>query len=102
MEGGALTRARQGEPNIVWRIDAAVQRATRDSSLQQARPLQAIASGANWWGGDGVVWTAAFLWLGARAIGRRGVARVGLRAAEALAVASAISGIVTVVGGKSS
>ena len=62
--------------------------------------MRAAAQAANWWGGDGVVWAAALLWLGGRAIRRNVVARVGLRGAEALAIASAISGIAKGLAGR--
>ncbi|MBM4194086.1 MAG: phosphatase PAP2 family protein [Gemmatimonadetes bacterium] len=82
-----------GAPGMQWTVDIAVQRAARDSSLQAVPALQGTMRAANWWGGDGVVWFAALLWLGARFAGRSVLARIGLRGAEALAVGSAISGI---------
>jgi membrane-associated phospholipid phosphatase len=90
----------ESQPNAVWRFDAAVQRAARDSTRQESRALQGVARGANWWGGDGVVWFAAVLWLGARALRRHAISRIGLRGAEALAIASAISGITKGLAGR--
>jgi undecaprenyl-diphosphatase len=86
--------------NPVWRIDAVVQRAAQDSTVQASPTLRNSVRAMNWWGGDGVVWLAALLWLGGRALGRNTVARVGLRGAEALAVASAISGIIKGLAGR--
>jgi membrane-associated phospholipid phosphatase len=62
--------------------------------------VHTVSRAANWWGGDGVVYAAVLLWLGARAIRRGALSRVGLRGAEALAVASAISGIVKGLAGR--
>lgn len=112
MDGSALSRVQEAEPqvqfeaqpqaqpNIVWRLDAAVQRGARDSTRQASSALQVVARGANWWGGDGVVWFAALLWLGSRAMGRHAIARIGLRGAEALAIASALSGITKGLAGR--
>jgi membrane-associated phospholipid phosphatase len=94
---GVTVRA---DTSVVWRADLAARAAVRDSTLQASRPLQAIATAANWWGGPGVIWFAAALWLGGRAMGRRAVSRAGLRAAEALAIASAVSGIIKGLGGR--
>src|ERR1019366_3177502 len=54
---------------------------------------QSVGTAFNWWGGPGVIWFAAVLWLGGRALKRARVSLLGLRAAEAIAVASAISSI---------
>jgi membrane-associated phospholipid phosphatase len=59
-----------------------------------------VARGANWWGGDGVVYFAAILWLGGRALKRHAVSRIGLRGTEALAIASALSGIAKGLAGR--
>jgi membrane-associated phospholipid phosphatase len=82
------------QPNIVWRADAAGQRTVRDSTLQASPALRDVAKAANWWGGPGVIWFAAALWFGGRAFKRSAIARVGLRGAEGLAVASALSAII--------
>lgn len=87
-------------PNIVWRIDADVQRIARDSAVQAVPGLAPVARAVNTWGGDGVIWFAALLWLGGRAIKRQTWARVGLRGAEAIAIASAISGIIKGLAGR--
>jgi membrane-associated phospholipid phosphatase len=87
-------RLKHQAPNVVWRADIAMQRVVRDSSTQAAPVLRSVARAANWWGGTGVVLFAAVLWLGARAFKRRTLAQVGLRGAEGLAVASALSAII--------
>ena len=73
---------------------------TVDSSVEattQAQPLTPtetnLGIGFNWWGGDGVIFATALLWLVSRALKRRGLAMVGLRGVEGLAAASAVSGI---------
>ena len=86
--------------NIVWRIDGWAQQLARDSTAQASSALHAIADGANWWGGTGVVLLAAALWLGARVLNKTSLARVGLRGAEGLAVASAVSGIIKGLAGR--
>jgi membrane-associated phospholipid phosphatase len=100
VDGSALNLPQGSQPNVIWRIDAAAQRAARDSTRQESQALQTVARGANWWGGDGVVYLAALLWLGGRVIGRHTVARIGLRGAEALAIASALSGILKGLAGR--
>jgi len=55
----------------------------------------------NWWGGTGVIVFAALLWLGGRALGRHAVSQIGLRGAEGIAVASALSGITKGLAGRS-
>jgi|GEM_PF-574064 len=88
------------EPNIVWRTDIGVQRIARDSAVQAVPGVAPLARAVNKWGGDGVIWFAALLWLGGRAIKRQAWARVGLRGAEAIAIASAISGIIKGLAGR--
>ncbi len=80
--------------NPVYDLDRAVASASQSVALQQSYALHEVGVAFNWWGGPGVIWFAALLWLGGRAIGRARVALIGLRGAEAIAVASAISGIV--------
>ncbi|HVZ49645.1 MAG TPA: phosphatase PAP2 family protein [Gemmatimonadaceae bacterium] len=82
------------------RVDTAVRAVVRDSSVQAVPVLRTVAEAANWWGGPGVIWFGAVAWLGARALRRRAVARIGLRGIEALAVASALSGIVKGLAGR--
>lgn len=86
--------------NIVWRVDGWVQQAVRDLGWQASGALHAVADAANWWGGTGVVLLAAALWIGGRALKRTSLARVGLRGAEGLAVASAVSGIIKGLAGR--
>lgn len=62
---------------------------------------EAMLRSLNWWGGTGVIVFAALLWLGGRALGRHTVSRIGLRGAEAIAVASALSGITKGLAGRS-
>jgi len=80
--------------NPVYDADRAVAAASQSATLQQNPTLHAIGRTFNWWGGPGVIWFTALLWLGGRAIKRGRVALLGLRAAEAIAVATSISGIV--------
>jgi len=80
--------------NLIYVADRAFQQFLRDPALQQSAALHALARAFNWWGGPGVIWCAAALWLGGRALRHARVAELGLRGAEAIAVASAISGII--------
>lgn len=82
-----------GQGNPIWRLDIATREAVRDSAVQATPMLREAVRAINWWGGPGVIWFAAVLWLGGRAIGRHAWAKAGLRGAEAIAVASALSGI---------
>jgi membrane-associated phospholipid phosphatase len=79
------------DTNAVWRLDAAVQRTVREGSVQQAPGVAAASRAMNWWGGPGVIWFGAVVWLGARAAGRRALSQAGLRGIEALTIASAVS-----------
>jgi membrane-associated phospholipid phosphatase len=88
------------QANPVWRFDIAVQRTVRDSSLQASPGLRETVRVVNWWGGPGVIWFGAALWLGGRALGRRAASTAGLRGIEALAIASAISGIIKGLAGR--
>lgn len=81
----------RADPNAVWRMDVAVQRTVREGSVQEAPGVAAAARAMNWWGGPGVIWFGAVVWLGARAAGRRALSQAGLRGIEALAIASAVS-----------
>jgi membrane-associated phospholipid phosphatase len=80
--------------NPIYDLDRAVASASQSSTLQQSPLLHAIGKTFNWWGGSGVIWFTALIWLGARALKRARLSLLGLRAAEAIAVASALSGIV--------
>jgi membrane-associated phospholipid phosphatase len=79
--------------NPVYDADRAVAAASQSATLQQNQMLHAIGKTFNWWGGSGVIWFTALIWLGGRALKRGRVALLGLRAAEAIAVASSLSGI---------
>jgi membrane-associated phospholipid phosphatase len=80
--------------NFVYVADRVFQHLLQVPALQQDAVLRATARAFNWWGGPGVIWCAAILWLGGRALGYLRIAELGLRGAEGIAVASAISGIV--------
>jgi membrane-associated phospholipid phosphatase len=78
---------------LLCEADRSVQLWLQSPALQQNALLQGLAGVFNWWGGPGVIWFGALLWLVSRAARRCDLARVGLRSIEALAVASAINGI---------
>jgi undecaprenyl-diphosphatase len=80
--------------NPVYDLDRAVASASQSSTLQQNQALHAVGTAFNWWGGPGVIYFAALLWLGGRALKRARVSLLGLRGAEAIAVASALGSIV--------
>jgi membrane-associated phospholipid phosphatase len=80
--------------NLVYDADRAIAAVLQAPALQQSQALHAVGAAFNWWGGPGVIWFAAVLWLGGRALKRARVALLGLRGAEAIAIASAISSIV--------
>jgi membrane-associated phospholipid phosphatase len=88
----ALGATAPGGP--VYAADGAAQRVLQSSTLQQDSILRVSATAFNWWGGPGVIWFAALLWIGARAARRRRISELGLRCAEGIAVSSAISGII--------
>jgi membrane-associated phospholipid phosphatase len=80
--------------NLVYEADRAIAAALQSTTLQQSQTLHAIVAAFNWWGGPGVIWFAAILWLGGRALKHARISLFGLRGAEAIAVSSAISAIV--------
>ncbi len=80
--------------NPLYDVDRAIASASQSATLQRSEGFRAVANAFNWWGGPGVIWLAALLWLGGRAFKRARLALLGLRGAEAIAVGSAISGIV--------
>lgn len=84
----------------VWEPDRATQAVLQASSLQESASLHSLAGALNWWGGPGVIWFAALLWLGARALGKTQFAKTGLRGAEGIALSSAISGITKGLAGR--
>lgn len=86
--------------NPVYDLDRAIAAASQAPAWQHVPALHALAEAGNWWGGPGVIGVAALLWLGGRALKRTPLALLGLRAAEAIAVASAISGIVKCIAGR--
>jgi membrane-associated phospholipid phosphatase len=86
--------------NLVYDTDRAIAAALQAASLQHDPVLHAIGSAFNWWGGPGVIWLAVILWLGGRALKLGRVSLLGLRGAEAIAVASAINGIVKGLAGR--
>ncbi len=81
-------------------LDRATQAALQSPVLQQSVALHEIARAFNWWGGPGVIWFAALLWLGGRALKRMRIAELGLRGAEGIALSSAISGITKGLAGR--
>ena len=87
--------------NLIWRTDVAVQAAMQERRGNAGAGAAAASRAFNWWGGTGVVVFAALLWLGARALGMRTISRIGLRGAEGLAIASALSGIAKGLTGRS-
>ena len=87
--------------NLVYVADRALQRTLQQPTIQQNPALHATARTFNWWGGPGAIWCAAILWLAARALKRRRISELGLRGAEGIAVASAISGIIKGLAGRS-
>ena len=83
-----------GSHGVIFDLDRATQQSFRAPGMQQRSELQFVGRVFNWWGGSGVVWFAALCWLGGRAMKRRRLSDIGLRGVEAMAVASAIGGIV--------
>jgi membrane-associated phospholipid phosphatase len=86
--------------NWVYEADRAAAAALQTASFQHNQVLHAIGVAFNWWGGPGVIWLAAILWLGGRALNFGRVSLLGLRGAEAIAVASALNGIVKGLAGR--
>ena len=84
----------------VYAVDVATQRVLQSTTLQENGVLRATARAFNWWGGSGVIYFVALLWLGGRAARRRRTAHLGLRCAEGIAVSSAISGIIKGLAGR--
>jgi undecaprenyl-diphosphatase len=79
--------------NPLYDADRAIAAALQSAALQQNAVLHAIGAAFNWWGGPGVIWFAAILWLGGRALKYPQISMIGLRGAEAIAVASGISAL---------
>ena len=80
--------------NPLYDVDRAIAAALQSASLQQNALLHWIGAAFNWWGGAGVIYFAAVLWLGGRALKNARLSTLGLRGAEAIAVASALGTIV--------
>ena len=80
--------------NPLYDADRAIAAALQSPALQQNALLHAIGKTFNWWGGPGVIWFAAILWLGGRALKNARVSLLGLRGSEAIAVASACGSVV--------
>ena len=85
----------------IYDIDRAVQRSLQTPTTQQNTALRFIGRAFNWWGGPGVIWFAALCWLGGRLLKRTVLSEIGLRGLEAIAVASALSGIIKGFAGRS-
>lgn len=85
---------------VLCLVDRSTQELLQSAVWQQSAALHAIERAFNWWGGSGVIWFAALLWLGGRALKMRRVAELGLRGAEGIAVSSAISGITKGLAGR--
>jgi undecaprenyl-diphosphatase len=78
----------------IYDVDRAIASTLQSLAFQQDHTFHSISVAFNWWGGPGVIWFAATLWLGGRALKQHRVSYLGLRGIEAIAIASAISGIV--------
>lgn len=89
-----------GSHGVIFDLDRATQRSIRAPEMQQRAELQFVGRAFNWWGGSGVVWFAALCWLGGRAMAHRRVSEIGLRGVEAMAVSSAICGIIKRIAGR--
>lgn len=86
--------------NPLYDADRAIAAALQSAALQQSPLLHVIRATFNWWGGPGVIYFAALLWLGGRALKSARVSMLGLRGAEAIALTSAIGSIVKGVAGR--
>lgn len=87
--------------NLVYRLDADVQRLVRGTESQSSPELAQLGKIFNWWGGDGVIYYTLLVLIVGRALKRRTMAELGLRGAEGIAISSAISGIVKGFAGRS-
>ncbi len=86
--------------NIIYDADRAIAAALQSPALQQNQLLHVIGRDFNWWGGPGVIWLAALMWLGGRAVKNSRISLIGLRGAEAIAIASALNGIMKALSGR--
>jgi membrane-associated phospholipid phosphatase len=103
--GATLAAGQQSKVSVsngaINDLDRATQQSLQAPRVQQNIVLRFIGRSFNWWGGPGVVWFAAFCWLGGRMWKRAVVSEMGLRGLEAIAVASALSGIIKGLAGRS-
>ena len=86
--------------NPLYDADRAIAAALQSAALQQNPLLHAIGTTFNRWGGSGVIYFTALLWLGGRVMDRKRIALLGFRGAEAIALASALSAIVKGLAGR--
>jgi membrane-associated phospholipid phosphatase len=86
--------------SALYEFDRAAQAWLQSPLFREDALLGAIAAAFNWWGGPGVIWCAALLWLGGRAVRWRAISLAGLRGAEGIAIASALSGITKGLAGR--
>jgi membrane-associated phospholipid phosphatase len=86
--------------NSLYDADRAIAAALQSAAFQQNALLHWIGRAFNWWGGPGVIYFAALLWLGGRVLDRKRISLLGFRGAEAIAVASGISAIVKGLAGR--
>jgi membrane-associated phospholipid phosphatase len=86
--------------NPIYDLDRAVQAALQDPAMQLNGFLQFIAKVFNWWGGPGVIYFAALLWLIGRWRKLPRASMLGLRGVEAIAIASAINSIIKALTGR--
>ena len=77
-----------------WTLDVRVQEMAREVMAHAPGWMQAAVRAGNWWGGPGIISTGIVVWLLARAARRVAITAPAFRGIEALAVASAVSGIV--------
>ncbi len=85
----------------IYDLDRAVQQSLQTPLMQQNIVLRYVGRAFNWWGGPGVVWFAALCWLCGRMWKRSIMSEIGLRGLEAIAVGSALSGIIKGFAGRS-
>jgi membrane-associated phospholipid phosphatase len=86
--------------NPVYVMDRAIAAVLQSAAFQQNPLLHGIGMLFNWWGGPGVIYFAALLWLGGRVLKYPRISLLGLRGVEGIAVAAAISGIVKGIAGR--
>lgn len=77
-----------------WTLDVRAQELARGVMAHASGWIQAAVHAGNWWGGPGIISTGIVVWLLARVARRVAITAPAFRGIEALAVASALSGIV--------